>query len=650
MQTQAVKTEASLPKRAPAHPAIQPEHPILNLQQTAGNQAVMRMLRSQGATGAAGSERGAFPAPSMPLRPLALQRKLAINEPGDSYEQEADRVSEQVMRMPASPAASASVSGSAPGVQLKAAGPSGPGVAEAPPIVHEVLRSPGQPLDKSTRTFMEPRFGQDFSAVRVHTDAKAAQSARAVQAKAYTVGRDVVFGSGEFAPGTHEGQRLLGHELTHVVQQGDASPLPLVQRQPKSQPQAKVSKQDEEGKKIAVEKHKKMQMTVDAMLTDARKIATDVSKGPLDPDNLYHNTIELMDLKKILVSFLSPTHDSTTRKPPDVAYFDWHVKYPDPGGDYPADPANTDINTGLRFADADTGGETMALRITVPGFISIFVPDPDLFNKDDLKNVLVHEAQHYADFHGPRMQDPVLIDPAQGGVPLKDWEKVLEAYKSEFRAYWIQPPLPSLACNPSAGCPVRIGFPDLWAPDQTAKDTDEVEVSDPAKCTFCPEPKPAAGKGAKAAQSAPSKVKTGITGKRQQQILHYLMSHYREQQYACCYVYNADFRKVVNKFEVPAGINVANSLRLVNLTIELETMKPTMTRAEVDKTKLVDAVEKLDEIDWAFLQGKLSAPFWELLKNAPVPFTEALSGLAKKAHPSVNDVSDAMAKALAKLK
>lgn len=73
--------------------------------------------------------------------------------------------------------------------------------SEAPPIVHEVLRSPGQPLDPTTRAFMEPRFGHDFSQVRVHTDAKAAESARAVDALAYTVGRDVVFGAGNYLPG-----------------------------------------------------------------------------------------------------------------------------------------------------------------------------------------------------------------------------------------------------------------------------------------------------------------------------------------------------------------------------------------------------------------------------------------------------------------
>jgi hypothetical protein len=92
-----------------------------------------------------------------------------------------------------------------------------------PPIVHEVLRSPGQPLEPATRAFMEPRFGHDFSNVRVHADAKAAESAWAVNAIAYTVGRDVAFGSGQYAPQTGAGRKLLAHELTHVVQQGSDS-------------------------------------------------------------------------------------------------------------------------------------------------------------------------------------------------------------------------------------------------------------------------------------------------------------------------------------------------------------------------------------------------------------------------------------------
>lgn len=103
------------------------------------------------------------------------------------------------------------------GLQRQAIGQAGP--MTAPPIVNEVLRSPGQPLDAKTRTFMEPRFGHDFSQVRVHTGAKAVESAQAVNALAYTVAQNVVFGAGQYAPLASEGRRLLAHELTHVVQQ-----------------------------------------------------------------------------------------------------------------------------------------------------------------------------------------------------------------------------------------------------------------------------------------------------------------------------------------------------------------------------------------------------------------------------------------------
>jgi peptidoglycan hydrolase-like protein with peptidoglycan-binding domain len=164
-----------------------------------------------------------------------------VNTPGDQYEQEADRVAEQVMRMPEPvPATTHEATAAIPALQRKCScggvcdkcseeqeeplrvqrsGGSPVGPTEAPPIVHETLRSPGQPLDVATRAFMESRFGQDFSHVRVHTGAAAAASARAVGALAYTLGTDVVFNAGTYAPQTSEGRSLLAHELTHVVQQ-----------------------------------------------------------------------------------------------------------------------------------------------------------------------------------------------------------------------------------------------------------------------------------------------------------------------------------------------------------------------------------------------------------------------------------------------
>jgi hypothetical protein len=153
-----------------------------------------------------------------------LQRKAAISEPGDASELEADRVADQVMRMPA-PTVQGKVEADN-SMQSRKGGGAPTGV---PPIVGEVLRSPGQPLDTGTRTFMEPRFGRSFEAVRIHTGSLADSAAASVQARAFTLGRDVVFAAGEHDPRSAGGKRLLAHELTHVVQQCGADAM--LQRQ-----------------------------------------------------------------------------------------------------------------------------------------------------------------------------------------------------------------------------------------------------------------------------------------------------------------------------------------------------------------------------------------------------------------------------------
>jgi hypothetical protein len=113
-----------------------------------------------------------------------------------------------------------------------------------------VLNSPGHPLDAATRSFFEPRFGHDFSQVRVHDGQQAERSARDVNAHAYTVGHNIVFGTGQFSPGTEEGRRLMAHELTHVVQQSGANGIAsgVVQRQPANKTEAYYQKLVKQGK------------------------------------------------------------------------------------------------------------------------------------------------------------------------------------------------------------------------------------------------------------------------------------------------------------------------------------------------------------------------------------------------------------------
>jgi hypothetical protein len=203
-------------------------------------------------------------APALPLRQLrgalgnqafgrVIQAKLQISQPGDEYELEADRMAEQVMRMPDA-SLGEPVTGDAPPpisrlqrkcaqyedeevqrqpmkeeeeeASLQSKEVPGHSPQDTPAVRAQIdgLRGGGQPLPESTRAFFEPRFGRDFSQVRVHTDAQAAESARAVNARAFTLGRNVVFSAGEYSPQTNEGRRLLAHELTHTIQQDTAGP------------------------------------------------------------------------------------------------------------------------------------------------------------------------------------------------------------------------------------------------------------------------------------------------------------------------------------------------------------------------------------------------------------------------------------------
>ena len=186
---------------------------------------------------------------SLAMRSGTLQPKLTISKADDPYEREADRVADQVMRMPAPQSDGHGLSitpVTAHQAQRKCAeceeeeevgalqrkessGAEAP--ATAPPTVDQTLSSPGQPLDPATRAYFEPRFGHDFSAVRIHTDTHAAESARAINARGYTAGNQIAFAAGQHSPETSEGRRLIAHELMHVVQQRQSN-APLLQLEP----------------------------------------------------------------------------------------------------------------------------------------------------------------------------------------------------------------------------------------------------------------------------------------------------------------------------------------------------------------------------------------------------------------------------------
>lgn len=179
-----------------------------------------------------------------------LQRKHTIGASDDPLEHEADRVADQVLAASARP----SVGNAPPHIQRLA---SQPAHAEAmPEVVNRVFAGTGRPMGQALRQDMEQRFSHDFSRVRVHSHPMAEQSARELNARAYTLGRNIVFGRNEFAPDTHAGRKLLAHELAHVVQQRAGGDGTLIQRKVNA-----VRFQDEptlldisEGKKVLKQK------------------------------------------------------------------------------------------------------------------------------------------------------------------------------------------------------------------------------------------------------------------------------------------------------------------------------------------------------------------------------------------------------------
>jgi uncharacterized protein DUF4157 len=182
-----------------------PAHPVLSLQRTMGNHGVRRLLQGR-----------------------RDDAQAKVSAPGDLAEHEADGIARHVLAAPAHDAA-----GAPPGIQ-PVSRPSNGTTAAAPPSVEHAVASAGRPLEPALRRDMEQRFGRDFSGVRVHVDAAGEQSARDVNANAYTLGHDIVFAPGRFAPWTDGGRRLLAHELAHVVQQSGAGarPAPRGHEQP----------------------------------------------------------------------------------------------------------------------------------------------------------------------------------------------------------------------------------------------------------------------------------------------------------------------------------------------------------------------------------------------------------------------------------
>ena len=191
---------------------------------TVGNQALQRALNREGGHCPDCLRQGGMPdhqaAPQSRRRPI-IQAKLSVNAPGDSLEQEADRVADHVMSAPRA-------SGSPPVIQrtcpeceeaLHKKGGATPAIGPAEEQQVNAARQGGRPLPSNARLFLEPRVGHDLGHVRVHSGAAAASATHSLNAQAFTIGHDIVFGEGEYAPETSGGMHLLAHEVAHTIQQ-----------------------------------------------------------------------------------------------------------------------------------------------------------------------------------------------------------------------------------------------------------------------------------------------------------------------------------------------------------------------------------------------------------------------------------------------
>lgn len=242
-----------------------------------------------------------------------------------------------------------------------------------------------------------------------------------------------------------------------------------------------------------------------------------------------------------------------------------------------------------------------------PGDVYYFAHDLGI-DEGQFKNTFVHEGQHIADL-GPN-------------IPVRtSANDMLEGYKSEFRAFWIQPPVPR-----------RSSFPE---PTGAADNSTKVTLPKGKVCEVCTPPN----------ASAPAEVKTELKNRRQEAIFWHIMTKYQAQQYDCCYIFDQNFRKEVNRFAYPESVNPINSVRLMSVNLELPKLNKSLTLAQVKSTDLVAFLTKLDALDWAFLNDpKLSKPFWDALKNvAPGFVVKGMNRLKATKNPvTATDVDKAL--------
>jgi hypothetical protein len=524
--------------------------------------------------------------------------------------------------------------------------------------VGEALRSAGRPLTAEVRDFMEQRIGHDFSRVRVHTDELAARSARSVNALAYTVGSDVVFGAGRYAPETSAGRRLLAHELTHVAQQGgepgairdlgalgegaereadgvaravDGVGLPPsrlsavpggLQRAPATEESpshgstlpyreatelakcVQIMGKDSEdhcraevlGEKVDERSSTRLKRAAQQQHLDQQKRVADLIRQGLGTAPVSSSATDPQTLFRNSCEWIAQGKSTMAILTP---IHDAQTRKP--GFVAYFDREVKFPQTGGDYAEQPEAGDTDHILYAPPDWAGgmqggeLSLINPAKFSDAGLKGTIVHEVQHAADQNAFGQAGRVEGTPGvTGGDALQSAQRYND-YQSEFRAYWLQAP---------EGSP-RDKF---GSSQQLAQNGKPVVWTDPS--------------------AQQKSMATGFANARQERIFWYLHDHYPGLRVAETYATDPSYRAMVNAFAHPAGVNLVNSVRVQNLIKAIEALVTAKggaakTSPPADPGKVNDLFQKvaaLDETDRAFLEDPVgSQAFWDFAQRS-LPF------------------------------
>jgi hypothetical protein len=558
-------------------------------------------------------------------RRFVIQPKLAVGGVDDPLEREADRVVDQVMRMP-DPALSIS-SGSPelrrkcperqevekPGkVRRKNVVASEPQFGETPRIVHDVLQSHGQPLDAATRAYFEPRFGFSLENVSIHTDAEAARSAAAIQSRAYTVGGHIGFGDGEYAPGTDAGRLLLAHELAHVAQQshaGASPPRPHAALDDEADRAARTAvsgpsrvprlnaasislerKASPEQASVAEAAHADAQRLIYSWLQkdtfwdyarrgDPQPTQLTPEQRANDPHVIFNNSVDWILSGRLTLTVLSVAPD-----PADGSVgFDPTVVYPNVGGS---------IDSTIELEkNVDAWTDNPASRI--------YVASKPTMTQERFRELLRHEVQHAASAQGTaaadkRDQAAFAAEPGATVTSTMMNSTIWSRYQSEFRSYWLESiarPGAQVGIDAS-GQPVTMGG---------SGNTDR----------FGSEFGPGGELRVSGDRGQPDLV-VQLANEKQTKIASFIIHNYRGMEET--FRASPLFRAKVQALSRAEGVNLVNSLRIERLRRAIHgpaTRVSPWLQTVPQGQDVANAIKALDATDLAFLKSPTAQPFWD---------------------------------------